>query len=56
MSLAYDALVVVDVFDRPHDDWIPVTYALLLLLPAGLILLYLGQRVARVSGSRRKRT
>ncbi|HEX8073977.1 MAG TPA: hypothetical protein VF545_03255 [Thermoleophilaceae bacterium] len=44
MSLVYDALVGLDVLEQPDEDWIPVTYALVILLPAGLILLYLGRR------------
>jgi hypothetical protein len=52
MSLAYDALVAFDVIDHPDEEWIPVTYALVPLLPIGLLLLFVGARVARVQESR----
>ena len=56
MSFAYDALVGLDVLERADEDWIPVSYALVPLLPAGLILLYAGAQLARVRDSRRKHT
>jgi hypothetical protein len=41
MSLSVDVLVVLDVIQRSGEDWIPVSFALVLALPMGFALLAL---------------
>ena len=47
MSLVFDGLTALDVLDRPQDDWVPVSFALIAALPIGLALLAIGGRMRR---------
>lgn len=46
ISAAIDGVTAAGVFDRP-DQWIPVSFALIVLLPCGLVLLAAGRAVRR---------
>ena len=46
ISVAIDGLTAAGAFDRP-DQWIPVSFALPVLLPCGLVLLAIGRVVRR---------
>jgi hypothetical protein len=50
-SVSIDLLTATDVFSRPADDWIPVTFGLVIVMPAGVVMLALGA-AARMSRAR----